>query len=162
VANVGIKDTSLDFAIIAADRPCRSAAVFTRSRFSGPSVVVSRQHAADGVLQAIVVVSKNANVATGAVGTANAQELTERVGEIAGCPAGDVLVASTGVIGRPYPMDRIRAHLDALSQPLGEQDAVAVATAMMTTDTHPKVASAKVTTDSGQTANVVGIARAWA
>ncbi|MCB0952844.1 MAG: bifunctional glutamate N-acetyltransferase/amino-acid acetyltransferase ArgJ [Microthrixaceae bacterium] len=159
VANVGIKDTSLDFAIIAADRPCRSAAVFTRSRFSGPSVVVSRQHAADGVLQAIVVVSKNANVATGAVGTANAQELTERVGEIAGCPAGDVLVASTGVIGRPYPMDRIRAHLDALSQPLGEQDAVAVATAMMTTDTHPKVASAKVTTDSGQTANIVGIAK---
>ena len=54
--------------VVAAERPCAASAVFTRSRFSGPSVAVSRDHAADGVLQAVVVVSKNANVATGAVG----------------------------------------------------------------------------------------------
>lgn len=159
VGNAGIKDTTLDFAVIAADRPCRSAAVFTRSRFSGPSVVLSRRHAADGALQAIVVVSKNANVATGDAGMSDAVELAQRVGRVVGCAPEDVLVASTGVIGRPYPMDRIRSHLDAMSQPFPDQDAVAVATAMMTTDTHPKVASAKVPTADGRTASIVGLAK---
>lgn len=159
VGNAGIKDSSDDFTIIAADRPCRSAAVFTRSRFSGPSVTLSREHVADGVLQAVVVVSKNANVATGEVGMADAAELAQRVGEVVGCEPGDVLVASTGVIGRPYPMDRIRSHIERIEVPLDELDAVSVATAMMTTDTHPKVASAKVRTLDGGTATIVGVAK---
>lgn len=159
VANVGIKDSSLDFAVIATDQPCRAAAVFTRSRFSGPSVTLSREHVSDGTLQAIVVVSKNANVATGAVGDANARELAEGVGNALGCAPNDVLVASTGVIGRQYPMERIRDHLESLTVPLGEHDAVAVASAIMTTDTHPKVATAKLPTGDGNTANIVGIAK---
>lgn len=159
VANVGIKDSSLDFAIVAADTPCRAASVFTRSRFAGPSVTVSRDHVADGALQAIVVVSKNANVATGAVGEANARELAAGVGDALGCDPRDVLVASTGVIGRHYPMERIRDHLASISVPLSEHDAVAVASAIMTTDTHPKVATAKLPTRDGNTANVVGIAK---
>lgn len=159
VANVGIKDSSLDFAVIAAGRPCIAAAVFTRSRFSGPSVTLSREHVNDGALQAIVVVSKNANVATGPEGDANARELAERVGDALGCAPDDVLVASTGVIGRQYPMERIRDHLEGISLPLSEKDAVAVASAIMTTDTHPKVASAKLPTSDGNTANIVGIAK---
>lgn len=159
VANVGIKDSSLDFAVIAASRPCNAAAVFTRSRFSGPSVTLSREHVIDGALQAIVVVSKNANVATGPEGDANARELAERVGDALGCAPDDVLVASTGVIGRQYPMERIRDHLEGISLPLSEQDAVAVASAIMTTDTHPKIASAKLPTSDGNTANIVGIAK---
>lgn len=159
VANVGIKDSSLDFAVIAAGRPCIAAAVFTRSRFSGPSVTLSREHVTDGALQAIVVVSKNANVATGPEGDANARELAERVGDALGCAPDDVLVASTGVIGRQYPMERIRDHLEGISLPLSEKDAVAVASAIMTTDTHPKVASAKLPTSDGNTANIVGIAK---
>ncbi len=158
-ANVGIKDSSLDFTVIAADEPCSAAAVFTRSRFSGPSVTLSREHVADGVLQAIVVVSKNANVANGEVGEADARELAERVGRALRCAPDDVLVASTGVIGRPYPMERIRNHLARLERPLDEQDAIVVAEALMTTDTHPKVATAKVQTIDGKTANIVGIAK---
>lgn len=159
VANVGIKDSSLDFAVVMTDQPCSAAAVFTRSRFSGPSVTLSRGHVSDGALQAIVVVSKNANVATGAVGDANARELAERVGDALGCAPDDVLVASTGVIGRQYPMDRIRDHLEGLTVPLGEHDAVAVASAIMTTDTHPKVATAKLACANGNTANIVGVAK---
>lgn len=156
-ANVGIKDDTTDFAVIAADRPCAAAAVFTRSRFAGPSVTLSRAHASDGSLQAIVVVSKNANVATGPEGDADALELVEGVARALGCPPADVLVASTGVIGRRYPMDRIRTHL--ASMPLPEStDAGAVAEAIMTTDTHPKLARAELPSAGGG-ASVVGIAK---
>jgi len=79
VANIGIKDDTDDFVVVASDVPCAAAAVFTRSRFAGPSVEVSRRHVADGSLQAVVVVSKNANVATGPVGLANAEELADAI-----------------------------------------------------------------------------------
>ncbi len=159
VANVGIKDDTDDFVVVAADRPCAAAAVFTRSRFAGPSVEVSRRHAADGSLRAVVVVSKNANVATGSRGLADAEELAAGVAAAIGGSPDDVLVASTGVIGRPYPIERVRSHLAALRTPFGDADAVAVATGMMTTDTHPKTASATLPTVEGGTASVVGVAK---
>jgi glutamate N-acetyltransferase / amino-acid N-acetyltransferase len=156
-ANIGIKDDTTDFAVVVADRPCAASAVFTRSRFAGPSVVLSRAHAADSRLRAIVVVSKNANVATGADGDADALELVEGVARALGCAPDDVLLASTGVIGRRYPMDRVRQHLATLPVPQGT-DVDPVAEAIMTTDTHPKVARATVTTADG-TASVVGFAK---
>ncbi len=153
VANIGIKDDTDDFAVIAADAPCAASAVFTKSRFAGPSVTVSRAHAADGSLRAIAVISKNANVATGLGGHADAVEVAEGVATAIGCLPSEVLVASTGVIGRRYPMDRVRAHLSQLSTPEGT-DAGAVASAIMTTDTHPKTATATV-----GAATIVGIAK---
>lgn len=158
VANIGIKDETDDFVVVASDRPCAAAAVFTRSRFAGPSVELSRAHAADQQLQAVVVVSKNANVATGDEGRANARELADGVATALGCPAQDVLVTSTGVIGRQYPMDRVRAHLAELRAPFTGTDAVAVATGMMTTDTFAKTASATI--GSGADAvTLVGVAK---
>ena len=73
VANIGVKDDTDDFTVVAADSPCAAAGVFTRSSFAGPSVTVSRRHlassgASGGTAQAMVVIAKNANVATGAVG----------------------------------------------------------------------------------------------
>ena len=159
VANVGIKDGSDDFVVIASERPCVASAVFTRSRFAGPSVELSRDHAADGVLQAVVVVSKNANVATGAQGRRDAEELVTGVAAALNCDERDVLVASTGVIGRPYPMERIRAHLASLEPPFTGSDAEAAAIAMMTTDTRPKTAFASLPTASGEPASIVGIAK---
>jgi glutamate N-acetyltransferase/amino-acid N-acetyltransferase len=156
-ANIGIKDDTTDFAVITAERPCSAVAVFTRSRFAGPSVTLSRGHVADGRLQAVVVVSKNANVATGTGGDADALELVEGVARALGCEPTDVLVASTGVIGRRYPMDRIRRHLMSMPAP-EDTDADAVAEAIMTTDTHPKVARATLPASEGE-ASVVGIAK---
>lgn len=141
VANVGIKDDTADFAVVVADRPCTSAAMFTRSRFAGPSVELSRGHAAGGALRAVVVVSKNANVATGTDGRADAAELARGVAAAFGLEASAVLVASTGVIGRRYPMDRVRAHLDGLGPDLLGAGVDEVAAAIMTTDTHAKVAA---------------------
>jgi glutamate N-acetyltransferase/amino-acid N-acetyltransferase len=154
VANVGIKDDTDDFAVVASDRPCSVAGVFTRSRFAGPSVVVSREHLATGVARAVAVVSKNANVATGEEGLANARELCAGVASALAIDPTGVLVASTGVIGRQYPMDRVRAGLAALAWPFPLDHADPVAEAMMTTDTHPKVAEA-----NAGPARIVGVAK---
>ncbi len=144
VGSIGIKDADDDVAVLVAREPVAAAAVFTRSRFEGPSVTISRDHAADGRLQSFVVIARNANVATGPQGRADAEEVVERVAALVGCASDDVLIASTGVIGRPYPMDRVRAHFDGLGadDAWGGADPEAVAAAMMTTDTVAKVASA--------------------
>jgi glutamate N-acetyltransferase/amino-acid N-acetyltransferase len=157
VANAGVKDDSLDFSVIASDAPCTAAGLFTQSRFAGASVLLSRRHVADGRARAIVTVSKNANVATGEQGDADSTTLAAGVAAALGIDAEEVLVSSTGVIGRLLPMDRIGAHLDRLrADPdafeLGGLDQVAVA--MMTTDTVPKTASAAV----GE-ATIVGLAK---
>lgn len=140
--NAGIKDDSADLSIIASTLPCTADGVLTRSLFAGPSVSLSRRHLAEGRARAIVTVSKNANVATGAQGEADAAELASLAARVVGCGPSEVLVGSTGVIGRPYPMDRLRAHLGSVG-PLTGTDLAAVARAMMTTDTRPKLASAR-------------------
>ena len=159
VASIGIKDATDDFLVLAADAPCAAAAVFTRSRFAGPSVEISRDHVADRRLQAFTVIAKNANVATGPGGRADAEEVVAGVARALGAAAGDVLIASTGVIGRRYPMDRIRAHLAGLTAPFAGTEAEPAARAMMTTDTFAKVASAPLRTLEGNAATIVGIAK---
>ena len=79
VTNIGIKDASDDFTVVAADDVVSAAGVFTRSRFAGPSVVVSRKHLTDRRARAVVVISKNANVATGEQGMNNALEVVRGV-----------------------------------------------------------------------------------
>ena len=116
--------------------------------------MVSREHAADQRLQAFVVISKNANVATGAAGLADSHEVAAGVAGALGVEPAAVLITSTGVIGRPLPMGAVRAHLATLTPPFVGTDAVAAARAMMTTDTVPKVARATV---GG--ASVVGLAK---
>ncbi|MFM8553621.1 MAG: bifunctional glutamate N-acetyltransferase/amino-acid acetyltransferase ArgJ [Acidimicrobiales bacterium] len=154
VTNVGIKDDSKDFTIVACDAPVAAAGVFTRSLFAGPSVLVSREHLADQRARAVVVISKNANVANGPVGLAHAREVTERVAAHLGCAPTDVLIASTGVIGRVYPIERIRTGLAALPSPLPSNDADDVARGIMTTDTVHKIAEA-----AAGAARVVGVAK---
>jgi len=85
VANIGIKDTTDDFTLVVADGTCSAAGVFTQSRFAGPSVVVSREHIANLSARAVVVISKNANVATGAEGMANAREIVANVASTLNC-----------------------------------------------------------------------------
>ena len=154
VANFGIKDSTDDFTLVTASRPVPTAAVFTKSRFAGASVLISREHAADNTARAIVVISKNANVATGDEGHANALEVVGGVAHALGCSPGDVLIASTGVIGRQYPMDRVRAGLADLPGAPGGISADTVARGIMTTDTVHKIAEAHA-----GSARVVGVAK---
>ena len=156
VSNIGIKDTTDDLVVIAAAERCAASAVFTQSRFAGPSVIISRENIGDLSARAVVVISKNANVATGDVGLANAHTVINGVADALHCAPDDVLIASTGVIGRQYPMDRVDAGLAALTYPFTTTDAGSAAAGIMTTDTVAKVASATV---AGSTARVVGIAK---
>jgi glutamate N-acetyltransferase/amino-acid N-acetyltransferase len=155
VTNVGVKDDSKDFTVVLAAAGSTSAGVFTQSRFAGPSVEVSRRHNT-GHARAVVVISKNANVANGPEGLAHAEEVTQRVAEKLGVATSDVFIASTGVIGRLYPIDKIRAGINALPSTLPSTDAEDVARGIMTTDTVHKVSEATV---AGSTARVVGVAK---
>jgi glutamate N-acetyltransferase/amino-acid N-acetyltransferase len=156
VANIGVKDETDDFVVLAADEPVAAAGVFTRSRFSGPSVTISRDHLADHRARAIVVVSKNANVANGPEGAADAHDLVDGVADRLGCAPADVLVASTGVIGRRYPIDRVRAGVADLPNRPADTTVDRAARGIMTTDTVPKIAATVV---AGSAARVVGIAK---
>lgn len=151
--NAGVKDATPDISIVASRQPCAADGVFTQSLFAGPSVALCRRHLQDGSARAIVTVSKNSNVANGPQGDSDAAELAALVARAVGVRPDEVLVGSTGVIGRRYPMDRIRSHLEGLQMPAGA-DFPAVARAIITTDTVPKLASAR----AGQ-ATVTGIAK---
>ena len=156
VANIGIKDTTDDFTLVVADATCAAAGVFTQSRFAGPSVLVSREHIANLYARAVVVISKNANVATGSEGMSNAREVVAGVATALACDPTDVLIASTGVIGRQYPMVQVRSGLSAIPKEFTSTSAEAVANGIMTTDTVHKVAEATI---KGSSARVVGVAK---
>ena len=152
--NVGIKDSTLDLAVIYSTVRARAAAMFTRNRFPGAPVIIGRKHIAKGFVQALVVNSKNANVAMGKQGIENAIETCRIVGEELGINPYEVLPFSTGVIGRPLPMDKIRAGLKGIRSELKPDNLKQAAQAIMTTDTSPKYYSCRV----GKTV-IAGIAK---
>jgi glutamate N-acetyltransferase/amino-acid N-acetyltransferase len=156
VANVGIKDQTDDFVVITAERPVPAAGLFTKSRFVGPSVTISRSHLSDGHALAVVVISKNANVANGPAGDREAEHVVELVAGRLDCDPADVVIASTGVIGRRYPMEQIEAGVAVMPARLTSTDADGPAGGMMTTDT---VAKTSVATIGGGPARVVGMAK---
>lgn len=144
VTNIGIKDSTDDLVVVAAEHPVAAAGVFTQSRFVGPSVTVSRAHIADQRATAMVVISKNANVANGEQGMSDAHEVVQHVASLIGCEETDVLIASTGVIGRPYPMDRVRAGFAAIADDEWTAHLDDVARGIMTTDTVEKTSIAPI------------------
>jgi len=142
--NVGIKDGTLDLTVIYSTVRARAAAMFTRNRFPGAPVIVGRKHIADGFAQTLVINSKNANVAMGKPGIDNAIETCRIAGKELGVDSYDVLPFSTGVIGRPLPMDKIRAGLRGIKSELKPDNLKLAAEAIMTTDMYPKYVSVKV------------------
>lgn len=141
----GIKPTAAkDLALVYSSTPATAAGVFTTNRVQGAPVKVSRERLRSGVGQAIVASSGCSNVATGEQGLRDAREMTEIVAKHLRIPADRVLVASTGVIGRYLPMERIRPALPKLVKALSPQGSRAAAEGIMTTDTHPKEAALRV------------------
>jgi len=152
-------DTRTDVTVIRSDVPANAAGVFTRNTVKAAPVVISQLTLRRGApVSAIVVNAGNANACTGAQGFRDALVMCTTAGDALDLDPSDVLVCSTGVIGRPMPMDRmvrgIRAAALAMS-PAGGADA---ARAIMTTDTVAKVAEA-VFTASGVTYTVGGVAK---
>jgi len=132
--------------------------VFTSNQVKGAPVLVSSEHVRGGQAQAIVASSGCSNVCTGEQGVADAREMTRIVGDLLRIPANHVLVAATGVIGVPLPMNKIRAALPKLAQSLSPQGGRAAAEAIMTTDTHPKEAAVRIEV-GGRPVTIGGIAK---
>jgi glutamate N-acetyltransferase / amino-acid N-acetyltransferase len=155
----GIKPSGKkDLALIYSSTPARAAVMFTSNQVKGAPVLVSMEHARGGQAQAIVASSGCANVCTGERGVRDAREMARLVGELLRIPAAHVLVASTGVIGVPLPMDKISAALPKLAKSLSPQGGRAAAEAILTTDTRPKDAALRLEVD-GRAVTIGGIAK---
>jgi len=142
--NIGIRDETLDFTVIASDIPAAAAAMFTQNRFCGAGVIIGREHVANGQLQAFVINSKNANVATGEQGLANIREVVHLVAEDLGILPNNILPSSTGVVGWQLPMEKVRTGIRGIRDEMREGQLHISAQAIMTTDTRPKIRACKV------------------
>jgi glutamate N-acetyltransferase/amino-acid N-acetyltransferase len=157
--HAGIKPApARDVALVYSATPATAAGVFTTNRIVGAPVKVTRERLRSGVAQAIVASSGCSNVATGEQGVHDAREMTEIVAKHLRIPDERVLVASTGIIGRYLPMDKIRPALPKLVKALSPAGSRLAAEGIMTTDTHPKEAALRVEI-GGRRVTIGGIAK---
>ena len=135
-----------DLALIASDVRCAGAACYTTNKVYGAPIQVDRVHLADGHAQAIVVNSGNANTCA-PNGVALANDVCDLVAKELGIPAGDVLPSSTGVIGQAMELAPFAAGVPEAAAKLAAtaQASHDAATAIMTTDTHPKEVAVEFT-----------------
>lgn len=137
----GIKSSGKpDLALIVGDGPLVAAGVYTTNQVVAAPVTLCRSRTPSSSTRAVIINSGNANACTGDAGLHNAQEMTAIAASQIGCSPNDVLVMSTGVIGRPMPMDKVRRGIDSAIAELatGEAAFVRASTAIMTTDAFRK------------------------
>jgi glutamate N-acetyltransferase/amino-acid N-acetyltransferase len=154
----GIKPEALDLALLVSDTPAAVAGVFTRSTVVGAPVELTRARVRSGRARAVVINSGISNVAMGERGRRDARAMADEAGRALGVRPGEVLVASTGVIGEPLPMARIRRGIRAAGKTLARDGLPRAARAIMTTDTFPKLARASARV-GGRAITVAGIAK---
>jgi glutamate N-acetyltransferase / amino-acid N-acetyltransferase len=142
-ATAGLKASgATDVALVVNDGPSRAAAaVFTSNRFKANPVLWSEQVVADGRVRAVVLNSGGANCGTGPQGFQTTHATAERVAELLGDGAGDVVVCSTGLIGPQLDRGLVLAGVDAAHAALSADGGDQAAVAIMTTDTVAKTAS---------------------
>ena len=162
-ATAGIKATGrADLAYAEAPAAASAAALFTRNRLVAAPVELGRQYLrrTKGRVQAVIVNSGNANCATGKAGLRACRQLCESLGKLLKVRPESVFPSSTGIIGVPFPAEKVIAALpQLLENRSSDEEAVRkFSTAIMTTDTRPKTASFSLDTREG-TASVLGIAK---
>ncbi len=141
-ARAGIKSAGRDdLLLVTLDRGTTVAGVFTRSATASAPVQWSRKVAASGKARVILINSGNANTFTGAQGVADVRSTAAMAARTAGCRPSDVLIASTGVIGEPLPVDRIENALLRVQSSRRTASWLDAARAIGTTDTYPKGAT---------------------
>jgi glutamate N-acetyltransferase/amino-acid N-acetyltransferase len=145
---------ALDLALISADGPCAAAGVFTTNRVQAAPVLYDREvlgRDAAGI-RGVIANAGCANACTGERGMAAARHMAALAAGTLGCESGQVLVLSTGVIGRHLDMDKVGRGIAALGSPTAEPGAAAASRAILTTDTVPKTAAADVELPGGRIA----------
>lgn len=159
-AHTGVKSMRRDLAIIYSEEPASTAAVFTQNKVQAEPIKVSRKHVKDGLSQAIVINAGNANAATGEQGRRGAEAMAESLAQELNIEKDLVLVASTGLIGEPFPtediVNGIRENVGKLSSKSNAGSLVA--NAILTTDTFPKEGFVEFAVD-GYEVNMGGVAK---
>ena len=146
-----------DLALIVSAVPASSAAVYTTNLVKGAPLTVTKNHIADGVAQAVICNSGNANTCN-ANGIEIAEQMSDLVAKQLGIAAKDVVVASTGVIGQPLDIAPIAAGMEELAKGLSADGGKAAAEAIMTTDTVMKEVAVEFQL-GGKTCRMGGIAK---
>ena len=140
------------------DRPAAVAGVFTRSKCPSAPVDWCREHLKGGRARALIVNSGNANAFTGGVGASAVAHVAEAAARATGAQLSEIFMASTGVIGEPLDAKRITRVIDSLIAEARADALPAAAKAIMTTDTYPKIATARVKLGDGEVV-INGIAK---
>lgn len=159
-AHTGVKSMRRDLAIIYSETPASAAAVFTQNKVIAEPVKLSRAHIQNGKAQAIVINAGNANACTGAQGREGAHAMAEAVAEELEIEKESVLVASTGLIGEPFPTEEIVKGIRENVKKLSNRSNAGsfVANAILTTDTFAKEGFLEFDVD-GHEVNMGGIAK---
>lgn len=159
-AHMGIKSKRRDLALIWSEKPANAASVFTQNQVVAEPVKLSREHIKGGICQAIVVNSGNANAITGKQGWEGAVAMAEKTAELLNIPRETVLVGSTGLIGEPFPTEKVLEGIEECVQKLSNRKIAGslAANAILTTDTFAKegFTSFKV---GDKSINMAGIAK---
>lgn len=144
----GIKTKGKDLGLIFSEVPCKSAAVYTSNAFAAAPIQVSKEHQHAKMAHAIIVNSGNANAATGKQGLKDAYKMADITAKDLGLDSKEVLVASTGIIGKSLPMGKIDVGIIKAVKELSHNAGDDVAEAIMTTDKVKKVATVQFKADN--------------
>lgn len=136
------KSKKRDLALIFSERPATAAALFTTNRVKAAPVLVGMRRMSGGIIQAVVVNSGNANACTGSKGVRDAEGMCREAGLRLGIDPRLVIPSSTGVIGVPLPMEKVRIGIEKAASNLSADSFSHAAEAILTTDRFVKVASA--------------------
>jgi glutamate N-acetyltransferase/amino-acid N-acetyltransferase len=149
-----------DLALAVSDGPASAAGVFTRNRVRAAPVRVCQERLPAADVRGVVVCSGNANACTGPRGLEDARAMTALAARGVGCRPEQMLVCSTGVIGRPLPMPQVEAGIRSAAAQLADTPAAldGLAHAILTTDTRIKVATRELDLD-GVTVRLTGVAK---
>ena len=136
----GIKeDGRKDLALLYSEVPAKAAGVFTTNIFKAAPVLLDMERIKSGTSRAVIVNSGNANAATGDEGYQDAVKMARFCAGALSIDETQVLVASTGVIGRKLPIDKVAGSVSKLVKGLSSGGTPAAAEAIMTTDRYPKI-----------------------
>lgn len=152
------KKNKKDLGLIFSKVPANVAGVFTRNRVKAAPVILDRERIKSGVCQAIIVNSGNANCCTGEQGIRDAETMASLSASELGISEDLVLVASTGVIGEPLPLEKIKTAIPDLVGSLKPGGIPDLASSIMTTDTVPKMVSGQGVVE-GKSFIVTGVAK---
>lgn len=159
-AHIGIKSLRRDLALIYSEVPASAAGVFTLNKVVAEPIKVSRRHIKGGKAQVIVCNAGNANACTGEQGRKGAEAMVNTTAELLDIDKEMVLIASTGIIGEPFPTEKVVQGIEENVQKLSDDPKAGsfAANAILTTDTFAKEGFVDFELD-GKTINISGIAK---